>query len=372
LTHIEAVRELFRLPDIERVLLSLAFVNEEGVRAIEADLKPFADRTTVFSGVRNEITSLQGLARLVEIGVSLFTVDTGARHIVFHPKIYLVRGKKVSGLLTGSANLTLGGLNNNVEASVALDFDMTEKKDVQLIDEIESQILSLPKQYPENIEAITSIERLVEFKNAGRLLDEAEAAPPRPASSRQVNGATDNPIPRIKLEPKRMQGTIRRKKIAAKVQPVVAVPISIPSKLELVWQSKELTERDLNISSATNTHATGSINLDKGLLAEDIDHRHYFRDDVFPDLTWTEKSDTVEEAEADFGLVIKDVDYGVFRLPIRHTTDTESRSYEQRNAMTRLSWGPMKEFLANRDLIGRTLSLYRDKDRAGSFVLEID
>lgn len=40
--------------------------------------------------------------------------------------------------------------------------------------------------------------------------------------------------------------------------------------------------------------------------------------------------------------------------------------------MTRLSWGPMREYIARSDLIGRTLALYRDKVDPTRFVLEID
>jgi HKD family nuclease len=56
---------------------------------------------------------------LHKIGVNVYTVDTGSRAVIFHPKLYLVRGEKVARLVIGSANLTLGGLNNNVEAGLS-------------------------------------------------------------------------------------------------------------------------------------------------------------------------------------------------------------------------------------------------------------
>jgi hypothetical protein len=71
-------------------------------------------------------------------------------------------------------------------------------------------------------------------------------------------------------------------------------------------------------------------------------------------------------------LVLKGISYGEFDLPIRHTNSTTSKAYIQRNAMTRLSWGPMREYVARPDLIGRTLALYRDKIDLTRFVLEID
>ena len=141
---------------------------------------------------------------------------------------------------------------------------------------------------------------------------------------------------------------------------------------ELVWESKPLTRRDLTIPDVEGTYATGSVNLDKGLLPKEVDHRHYFRDDVFPSLLWGTRSKTVDEAYAKFQLVLKGISYGEFDLAIRHTTSTKSRAYQQSNAMTRLSWGPMRDYVAQPDLIGRTLALFRDKVDPTRFVLEID
>jgi hypothetical protein len=143
-------------------------------------------------------------------------------------------------------------------------------------------------------------------------------------------------------------------------------------EFEFVWESKPLTRRDLTIPDAPATHATGSINLDKGLLPEHLDHRHYFRDDVFQHLAWRTRSQTVDEAFSKFQLVLKGISYGEFDLAIHHTNSTASRAYRQRNAMTRLSWGPMRQYVARTDLIGRTLALYRDKGDLTRFILEID
>ena len=150
------------------------------------------------------------------------------------------------------------------------------------------------------------------------------------------------------------------------------VPATVGVELELVWESKPLTRRDLTIPNAAGTHATGSVNLDKGLLPEAVDHRSYFRTDVFPSLNWAKRSATVDEAYAKFQLVLKGISYGEFDLAIRHTTSTTSAAYKQNNAMTRLSWGPMREYIARPDLIDRTLALYRDKVDPARFVLEID
>ena len=127
-THGDAVRELFDVDEIQRVILSVAFVTESGVQQIARELTAHGARLIVFAEIRNDITSHQGLVRLHSIrGSTLYTVDTGSRTVLFHPKVYLVRGRTLARASSvGSANLTLGGLNNNVEAGMLLDFDLKQ------------------------------------------------------------------------------------------------------------------------------------------------------------------------------------------------------------------------------------------------------
>lgn len=102
-----------------------------------------------------------------------------------------------------------------------------------------------------------------------------------------------------------------------------------------------------------------------------MDHRHYFRSEVFSELEWNPRSHTVDEAHASFRLIVRGVDRGTFRLPIRHTTSTTSKAYRQRNAMTRLSWGDAREFVAKRSLIGRTMELHRESADPDLFAIII-
>lgn len=386
-THADAVRQLFGIPGINRVVLSVAFVSEGGVQQIEDQLKAHAPHVTVLAGIRNDITSHQGLVRLHGIiGSKLYTVDTGSRNVLFHPKLYLVCGAARARLVVGSANLTLGGLNNNIEAGMMLDFDLADATDKAVVDGIESQLAALPRDYPSHVVKVGAAAELDEMLANGRLVDEMAAPPPRPTTSAGAAGGAGDTVPRIKLKviPLRRPLTRARatpkkakaSKSASPARPGVSAPAPAPAmvgvEFELVWESKPLTRRDLTIPNAAGTHATGSVNLDKGLLPDAVDHRHYFRDDVFPNLAWTTRSKTVDEAFAKFQLVLKGISYGEFDLAIRHTTSTTSEAYKQRNAMTRLSWGPTREYIAKPDLIGRTLALYRDKVDQTRFVLEID
>jgi len=385
-THADAVRGLFGIPEIQRVVLSVAFVSESGVQQIEGQLKAHAAHVTVLAGIRNDITSYQGLVLLHGvIGSKLYTVDTGSRNVIFHPKLYLVCGKARARLVVGSANLTLGGLNNNIEAGMMLDFDLTDTADKAVVDSIQSQLAALPTDYPSHVVKVGALADLDEMLASGRLVDEMAVPPPRPTTSAGGAGASDT-VPRIKLKVKalrralaKVQATPKKPRAAKSATPAKAkppalapVPATVGVEFELVWESKPLTHRDLTIPVAAGTHATGSVNLDKGLLPAEVDHRHYFRDDVFPNLSWASRSKTVDEAFAKFQLVLKNISYGEFDLSIHHTNSTTSKAYKQRNATTRLSWGPMREYISRPDLLGRTLALYRDKVDPTRFVLEID
>ena len=310
-------------------------------------------------------------------GANVHYVDTGAKNLLFHPKIYLCRCKARATAIIGSANLTVGGLNNNIESSVVLDLNLDSDEDLAFVESVMTEFDGLPSEYASHVVRVENTRHLEDLHDQGRLADEASSTPPHAAGS-----AAKKPdaLPPIALKVPRLSARIRRPKAGKgtpRSPPTLASGVtdshsSVTSTLGLVWRSKSLTERDLGVPSGTNTHATGSINLDKGLLDEDVDHRHYFRDDVFVALDWTPRSSTVDEADANFGLIVAGVARGDFSLRIRHSTSTESTSYLQRNAMTRLSWGPMKQFVARQELIGRTMSLYRDKSDLKRFVVEID
>ena len=376
-THLAAIAHLFNCPNLERIILSVAFVNTSGVELIAPQLKAAAPQVEVFTGIRNEITTRQGLERLLALGSVLHVIDTGTRHVIFHPKIYYARGKHEARVVVGSANLTLGGLNNNIEASIILELDLTKASDSNIAASIENEFSKLTETYPEHVLRITKVSELISLQDEGRLVDESASSPPRAIS--KIKTAKADRLSRIQLKVKPIASKIIRTERLkpSKAQPPSAASLKLTStvqNLELIWRSNPLKERDLNVPSGANTNPTGSINLGKGLFETDIGHQRYFREEVFSALTWKLKNNSshLEEASTKFGLIIKGAIYGEFDLRITHNTNTQSTMYKQRNAMTRLSWGPMREHVARRDLLGRTLSLYRNATEPTRFVIEID
>jgi HKD family nuclease len=378
-THAEVAKDLFDLPDIERIVIGVAFVSENGVEQIEELLRPYANVATVYAGIRNEITSHQGLLRLYGLGVRLYTVDTGSASLIYHPKLYAVRGSSTARVLVGSANLTLGGLRNNVEAGVLLQFDLSDSDDSQFVNRIETEFDRVPNDYPNHVKEITALALLDEMLAAGLLVDELVSPPPRVGFAAQ--GAVSGALSRIPLKVPWVRSTSRLAKTVASTPtsststPTAgSSPAAMPTgaALQLVWESKPLTRRDLTIPTATGTNPTGSMNLDKGLLPDHIDHRHYFRDSVFSALSWVPRSTTVDEASGRFQVILGGIGHGEHNLQVHHSTSTTSPTYLQRNAMTRLSWGPIRALVARDIFIGRTLRLYRDAIDQTWFRLEID
>lgn len=381
-SHIADIHRVFDLPDLKVGIISAAYVSAGGVALLKDTLTKHGKAISLYAGIRNVITSREALVAAFHTGVNLYTVDTGTMKVTFHPKLYYGRNEAHARLVVGSANLTPGGLNNNVEASTATDLDLADEEDAKLCAELEGVFDGLTGVFPQHIYLVKELATLDTLKSKGTLLDEADTVRPS-ITAGEAERSDEDDTPPIKLKTKPIFPVIAPRGAAQGAKTKATADAAEPDtaadeapagswNYELVWESKPLTERDLTIPTQTNTNATGSMNLDKGLLPEEIDHRHYFYENVFSALPWTKKSNTVVEVNAPFEAVLKGVKIGTFNLRIGHTTSTDTASYAQRNAMTRLSWGPLKEHIQKTDLLGRTARLYRSVDNPTAFLIEID
>ena len=377
--HVAAVRNLLRIPEPQRIIMCVAFLSESGLAILNDALAPVAAQTTVLAGIRNGITSAQGLRKSLQLGCSTYAVDTGSRSVLFHPKIYLSRNDDEARLIVGSANLTLGGLNSNIEASLVLTANFSEPDDVAFLAEVESRIDGMIGEYSENVFPVLDDLLIQQLLDSGRVVDESIAAAPNPVSSARNRDLDTVSKMRLKTRPMGRPRVARfpTESSAASGGTAAArgAAASVRERWSLVWESRPLTRRDLNIPTGSRTHATGSMFFSKGVL-EGIDQRHYFRDAVFHSLDWNfdtaPNRQHMERAWARFRLVIRDVDYGIFTLRLSHNSRTDTRSYEQRNSMTQLHWGEALPNIAREDLLGRIMFLYRDAGQADAFILEID
>ena len=366
--HLTPAREVFGMADLLSATISTAFMTESGLSLLQSVLEPIADRTRIFVGIRNGVTTVQSIQKALEIGCETYMVDTGTRQRIFHPKLYYSRSALRSKLLLGSANLTMGGLRTNIEASVLQEFDVAD--DAVFLHDLEGKLDALISDYPDHVIRAVDATQLADLQRAGRLIDERKRRPPEPAGS--PTDRSLDPVPRMPLHTNPVSAA------RPAPPPVPPVPPTAPvarERLELVWESKGLTRRHLNIPSGTNTNPTGSMLLGVGAW-EGIDQRHYFRNEVFAALDWetdpTPARAHIERAEAVMRLIVKDVDYGERRIQLSHNTRTDTAAYQQRNSMTGLHWGEAKPLVAHEDLLDRVLKLYRETVSPTRFTLEID
>lgn len=366
--HLAPAREVFGINDLQAAMISTAFMTASGLSLLQGVLEPIADRTRLFVGIRNGVTTVQSIQKALEIGCETYMVDTGSRQRIFHPKMYYARSAARAKLLLGSANLTMGGLRTNIEASVMQELDPAT--DAAFLADLEGKLDAMIADYPEHVIRAVDAAQLTDFQRAGRLLDERKTRPPEPAGSSADRDLDAVPNMALRTSPVRVGAPV-----APPVPPVAPAAPVARERLEQVWESNGLTRRHLNIPTGANTNPTGSMLLGVGAWAG-IDQRHYFRDDVFAALGWALDTDPrtshIERADVQMRLIIKDVDYGVRTLQLSHNTLTNTKAYEQRNSMTSLHWGDARPLVAHEDLLDRVLKLFRETDDPTRFTLEID
>lgn len=344
--HLQPAREVFGLEDLSKATISTAFMTASGLGLLEDVLSPIADRTRIFVGIRNGITTVQSIQKALEIGCEVYMVDTGTRQRIFHPKMYFARSEKLAKLLLGSANLTMGGLRTNIEASIMQ--DLNSSADAAFLAELEDKFNAMVTDYPEHVIRAVDEAQLADLLRSGRLRDEQKAQPPVPAGS-SADRALDS-VPKMKLHTLPVPSG---RPAAPPLPPVPSVPPGVNaamSGMEQVWESKGLRRRHLNIPNSEGTNPTGSMLMGVGAW-QGIDQRHYFRDEVFAALDWESDADPkrahIERAEAQIRLIVKDVDYGVHTVLLSHNTSTDTKAYKQHNGMTSLHWGDALPIVAH-------------------------
>jgi len=388
--HYNELIKLIEMVEAEKIILSTAFLNKRGVFALQDFLVKVADRVSIYVGCRNGITSKQSIADLLAIGIAPYMVDTGSEHFIFHPKAFMAVGKLKALSVVGSANITSGGLLNNIEASSIVEFNLAENDDKIYIDEFNQSFEKLKNDFPDHVFRVNSIEEVNQMFEEGRLVDEEK-------TYLQVSGTTSGLkklMPTMKLEqqrltfPKKEKDNVRQKGIIKNTSNVSKVSntsstsnvdnnvkdelifTNLEPSLQVIWKSKKLVARDLNIKMKGKTHPTGSMLLKKGLY--DIDQQTYFRHNAFANLDWQFKEGTkFEFTKAKFGFVIEGIEYPMHELTMKHDTRTDTISYKQKQPMTHLIWGSATSIVSNPNLLGKQLTLYRVKDENDKFIIKI-
>jgi HKD family nuclease len=148
--HFAALNRLLDLSDIQRCLISVAYMNANGAELVAEKLEKIASRLQIFVCIRNGVTSKQSFEILKSRGVYPICVDT-ATQAIFHPKVYIALNPTSAILITGSANFTLGGLVKNVEASLIANLDLSNPEDNALAERVVEDFQIMYSRHNENI-----------------------------------------------------------------------------------------------------------------------------------------------------------------------------------------------------------------------------
>jgi HKD family nuclease len=372
-SHIQFIEEILKLPDIKKVIFSVAFMKKRGLLLLEEHLKPFYNITDIYVGIRNGVTSVQAIMELVKNDIKPYLVDTGTNSFIFHPKIFLSYSDTEAKVIVGSANATSGGFLNNIEASTLLHLYRSNTEDEHLLNQIINSINTLASEFPNNVTQISSAKEVIKVFREGRLFDERSS--PNPSTSLKSTSKSPEFVPRMKLKTRRIKIESSVPKKTKKRAKTVVLQQHKTHQWILLWESGSLKERDLNIPSGSNTNPTGSMYLKKGSM-ENIDQRHYFREEIFNNLKWVRdtapRTSHYERAYAKFEIIIKGISYGIYKLKLSHNTRTDSKTYEQNNSVTQIHWGDAKHVIARNDLLGQLLRIYKPENEDSYFIMEIE
>ncbi len=375
--HFAALQRLFSLTDISAGVIASAFMNAAGASMLVEKITPISNRVKVFVGIRNDITTLQAIQTLIQNNIFPYLVDTATRAFIFHPKVYLTRNAERALLLVGSANATSGGMVKNVEASLCAELNMQNPTEADLADTVMHSFDELISNYPENVFQVTPITDLNVLAEQGMLIDQnAEQYQTRMRATRRTRTETRT---RMRLHTRTIPTLHRSARQATERVPIRGTQTEVIATRNnrLLWRSSGLTRRDLCIPDSPGTNQTGSMLLKKGAATQNIDQRSYFREIVFANEAWmrdTRPGKThMERCFCNFDVIIKGIDYGIYRLQLSHNSRTDTRAYEQRNSMTQIHWGPdVKALIAHSDLLGCVLSVYAPREGEDVYTLVFD
>ncbi|MCF8428401.1 MAG: phospholipase D family protein [Bacteroidia bacterium] len=363
--HKDSILEIFQIASPQEFLICSAFITEEGVSKIENELITHAGISRVYIGIANGISSAQGLLRLYKTGAQVMCVDTGLNGVIFHPKVFLGKSNTMCKIVVGSANLTLGGLHNNIETSTKIELDLSILEEQQALNSLLEPFNDLVTRFPQNIIEIQNRREIINLLNSGKLIDErlrrnVTSGVARTRGAGQIT-------PRINLNITRPG--IRRR-LRRRIRATHAIQSTTPTLigLELVWNLPELRRRHLQIPTNPSTHSTGVLSLTQGSFSE-VDQTTYFRRVVFEDCNWTQDptNPNKETTTITFEVVVSGSSYGEHNLLVSYNPAFESN---QRNYTTSIHWGNVRNIIANENLLGNELNLYR-KTGTNTFVIEI-
>lgn len=370
-----------------------AFASEAGIFGLSGHIqiaKTGFKNLSLIVGIDQEGTSKEALEEILNLNIDSY-IFYQSEAPIFHPKIYLFEGDKETKLIVGSSNLTGRGLFTNVESSLLIEFDVTDKEGDTLLTNLKTYYKTLFDFSDNNLFKISQ-PVIDDFNARGIVPDESErrriysAKKPfaTPATTANANTVavprrTTARIPAnfpVKPRAASTAGAVQLPTTIATPAPVQPAVVSqpIPDSQQpriLVWQKLSLSRSDAQFVPA-GTNGTGNLKLSQagfrlnGVL---INHNTYFRNQVFQNLSWARTkptSTTYEETICNFDITILGTSSSIQPIKLSHDP---IRISNQANTPSWLHWGnTLMTLLQQTNVTGRTLNLYQSGQ---SFAIEI-
>ncbi|KQC09675.1 MAG: hypothetical protein APR54_12525 [Candidatus Cloacimonas sp. SDB] len=86
-SYLNIVKENILSTDSDKILICSAFVRKKVIALIENELRNISEKVKIFVGIRNSVTSVQALDKLLDLGLELYAVDTSKKsNEILHSK----------------------------------------------------------------------------------------------------------------------------------------------------------------------------------------------------------------------------------------------------------------------------------------------
>lgn len=369
--HVNQLNSLVGEPWMTELLLSSAFANSAGVRAVSVGLAPVAAQCRAFIGVRNGATTAQALSALLRLGVTLYGVDTATRSRIFHPKLFLAKGGARARAIIGSANLTHPGLFNNIEAGADIELDLSDQSDSDFVEGFLVGFQHLVANHPIHCFPITSGRQVIDLMRQGLLEDERNPKTQTAYGSGKQGSQTSKAPIALPLTAGPKKKARKPKVPLAGVGGGLVAVLAPPTFGQLVWVKPNLPSSDLQLNQASAV--PGVLRLTQAgyqVNGQTIDQKTYFRNQVFAQLNWVnDPAKQKDVADVPISLVVAGVYVGDFDLTLSYKA---AWAAGQGNYTTGLHWGSATSHIKQPGLLGRSLKLYEPANAQGRFIVEIN
>ena len=123
----DEIKEVLEKDDFTSVWILTAFINEHAIYNLMPSIKKSKADISFIIGIRNNVSTYQALECLINTNVSVFVFDTARVESIFHAKVVAGSGLTTAKIICGSANITTGGLVNNIEAGIISKLTINEQ-----------------------------------------------------------------------------------------------------------------------------------------------------------------------------------------------------------------------------------------------------